>query len=214
MSARLELYLDHVCPYSYMAFCSASRVSEALGLALELCFLPISAPSQGSSAADSAMHTALADADWPAIESLAAADFGLRLRKPAPETRGLAAACLALQIRQSAPELESALHPRLFAARFADGLDLADPVQLGKIAREIGYSQAVTTRSLLDQLPALNLQANRASTKGVTMVPTLLIGGSHLLQGAEPEPVLRASVEQLQLLAAQESNGVTLGSIA
>jgi predicted DsbA family dithiol-disulfide isomerase len=206
MSTRLELYLDHVCPYSYMAFTAACRVSESLGLALELSFLPISAPAQGSSAADLAMHAALASADWPAIESLAGRDFGLRLQKPAPETRGIAAACLALQVRQASPALEVVLHPRLFAARFAEGKDLSDPGQLAVLAKEIGFSQAVTTRSLLDQLPALDAQSERAAAQGVTMVPTLVIGGSHLVLGAEPEPVLRATVEQLQQL--------TIGSIA
>jgi len=199
----LELYLDHACPWSYMAFSATREVAEQKGLLARWRLLPI-AGTVGLSRADSAMHAQRFAAAWPMALTTARNDFGLSLRRPGAGANGVPAAELVGWLRQEMPARESDLHAALFEAQFVLGHDIADPALLRQLAGrllgrevppEIASGKASSTPdSLLEDRRA-------ARAAGVTAVPTIVLAGSHLVLGAEPAPVLAQAIEQLTLLS-------------
>ncbi len=82
----------------------------------------------------------------------------------------------------------------LFAAHFADGRDLGDPVVLCAVASSCGLDAAAARTMLasdaeLDAVHADNLRAHRL---GINGVPCFVVAGRHAIAGAqEPEVIER-----------------------
>ncbi len=79
-------------------------------------------------------------------------------------------------------------------------LDIGDPAVLMAIARSLGLDpsgleECLTTGAMQ---PALAADAAFAEEHGVTAVPAILVAGSHLLLGAQPEAVLRTTIAQFE----------------
>jgi predicted DsbA family dithiol-disulfide isomerase len=86
----------------------------------------------------------------------------------------------------------SAMVDALFAAHFAEGLDIGDPVTLGGLASSLGLDGAAARRYLesdadMDQVHAENLRAHRL---GINGVPCFVVSGRHAIAGAQEPEVL------------------------
>jgi predicted DsbA family dithiol-disulfide isomerase len=228
----IDVFLDHTCPFSYMAFSAVRRAmastSATMPGAMSVTWrpLPIAGGGMYLSPADAAMHAARQSAEWPQVQALAASRFGLTLRPPIWGMDAHAPAAAAHWVRQVQPDAETEFHQALFSAGFESERDLGDsavpadsgdagppannnhprsladignPVTLAAIARSIGVDpsgleECLTTGAM--QL-ALAADAAMAEAHGATAVPAILVGGSHLLLGAQPEAVLRMTVAQM-----------------
>ncbi len=93
----------------------------------------------------------------------------------------------------------------VFAAHFADGRDIGDPLVLVAIAGSCGLNQADARMLLLgdaetDTVHADNLRAHRL---GINGVPCFVVAGSHAIAGAQEPEV----IERLLDVAAVEAQG-------
>jgi predicted DsbA family dithiol-disulfide isomerase len=96
-------------------------------------------------------------------------------------------------VRLAAREgLADAMVKTLFAAHFADGLDIGDPFVLVALANANGLDPTVTRAFLdgddeRDVVHAENLRAHRL---GINGVPCFVLGGRHAIAGAQEAEVL------------------------
>ncbi len=130
----LELYLDHACPWSALAFAATRQVAASLELQPRWRLLPITGAGNAAPA-EAAMHRQRRQAEWPAVLA-AAADFGLALRSPAADLDGRRAAWLVAALRQELPERETELHAALFRAAFHAGRDIGQLDELRSLLGE------------------------------------------------------------------------------
>lgn len=103
---------------------------------------------------------------------------------------------------------QTAAVSRLFKAYFEEGLDIGSKDVLLDIAGEIGLDREMMTRLLDSNADADDIRARDAHTRqrGVTGVPTFVVGNQHVVPGAQP-PELWAQVID-ELAAAQgDDNG-------
>jgi len=89
------------------------------------------------------------------------------------------------------------LHPALFRAHFADGLDISSPKVLGDLARAATLPDARTHEVLTSGVFAATVDQDwdRSRDLGITGVPAFVVG-QHGVVGAQPYPVLAKLVHQ------------------
>jgi len=195
----LDVFLDHTCPFSYMAFRAVRQVAAAVPATVTWRPLPIAGGGASLAPAEAAMHAARQVAEWPEVEVLGAAHFGLSLRPPVWGMDAHAPAVAVHWLRRTRPEAETDFHAALFAAAFEGGRDLGDPLTLGDVARSVGAELSGLDECLASGTmhTALAADAAMAESHGATAVPAVLVGGSHLVLGAQPEAVLRMAVARV-----------------
>jgi predicted DsbA family dithiol-disulfide isomerase len=204
MSLSLELYIDHTCPYSYMAFDATRRVARKRGLPVDWRVLALAGGDLSLTPAEVAMHTQRQAADWPHIEALAAADFQLALTRPVWGADARTAAAAALWAARRSAQSGGSVHAAFFRAYFEEGRDIGEPTVL----RELLRSAEVDPSGLDEALAASAMEAElarhaaAAQARGVTAVPAL-VAGSYLMVGAQPVDVLERSLDQV-VRAAEE----------
>jgi predicted DsbA family dithiol-disulfide isomerase len=198
----IELYLDPVCPYSYLAFTALQRLADRESLEPSYHPLPLAGAEAGLSAAETRMHAQHQEARWPTLRSLARSSFGLALTPVDWGATGHAALALILWQVKNDPSRLAPCWKRLFEARFRDGKDI-DRIEVileickGGPADEI--QAAIEDPAFEDRVFALRRDARKRS---VTLVPTTIFGGGHVIVGAQPEAVLLEALAQVRLAAA------------
>ncbi len=83
---------------------------------------------------------------------------------------------------------QTAAASALFAAYFGAGRDIGDAEVLADIAGGIGMDRDAVRRLLESDADASDIRARDAHARGrgVTGVPTFVVGGTHVLPGAQP----------------------------
>jgi predicted DsbA family dithiol-disulfide isomerase len=79
----------------------------------------------------------------------------------------------------------------LMRAHFEQGRDIGDAPTLAEIAAEAGMDAAVVRRLIGSQADCETVAAmgNEARMMGITGVPSVVIGGAHVVVGAQPADV-------------------------
>ncbi|MBU1237208.1 MAG: DsbA family oxidoreductase [Gammaproteobacteria bacterium] len=87
---------------------------------------------------------------------------------------------------------------RLYSANFQRGEHIGDPDTLVRIAGECGYDTAAVSAFLAShELEAEVLkEAGEVVGKGITMVPTFIIGGKEIIVGAEDPAILAEGIRK------------------
>ena len=93
---------------------------------------------------------------------------------------------LAWALHDHGADEQRALKPRLLHAYFTDGLDVADHGVLTSLADEVGLDPAGAAALLASDVETDFVHAERAEAyeNGITAVPTFVIEGEWMLQGA------------------------------
>lgn len=94
---------------------------------------------------------------------------------------------------------QSAVVSALFRAYFRDGRDIGDSAVLAEIAADAGLDRAMIVRLLASDADADDIRTRdaHARERGVTGVPTFILGNSYVLQGAQPFEVWRDVLREL-----------------
>lgn len=103
------------------------------------------------------------------------------------------------------PEAQTRLKCALFAAHFQQRRNVSDREVLLDIAGAQGLDREAAAAALADDALgiAVKLEERRARENGINAVPTFVINGRYMLQGAqEPEQFARALVQIAQMEAA------------
>jgi predicted DsbA family dithiol-disulfide isomerase len=87
---------------------------------------------------------------------------------------------------------------RLYAANFQRGEHLGDIETLVRIAGECGYDTAAVAAFLASNDLAAEVQKEAAEilAMGITMVPTFIVGGKHVIVGAEDPAILAEGIRK------------------
>ena len=105
-------------------------------------------------------------------------------------------------------EVQRALKARLLRAYFTDGLDVADHEVLADIAADVGLDRTAAAALLASDVEADFVRAERreAYESGIMAVPTFVVAGEWMLQGAhETEKWVKALSHIQQELAARRA---------
>ena len=99
---------------------------------------------------------------------------------------------------------QNAVVAALFRAYFRDGQDIGDAAVLAQIAHASGMDRALTARLLASDADADDLRARDADAraKGVRAVPTFVLAGQYVLQGAQSVAAWQAIIDDLAAQAA------------
>lgn len=87
---------------------------------------------------------------------------------------------------------------RLYSANFQRGEHIGDPDTLVRIAGECGYDTAAVAAFLASDELTEEVERDAAGNlrKGITMVPTFVIGGGQIIVGAEDPAVLAEGIRK------------------
>ncbi|PRY95153.1 putative DsbA family dithiol-disulfide isomerase [Hasllibacter halocynthiae] len=87
----------------------------------------------------------------------------------------------------------------LFAAYFRQGRDIGDPEVLAAIAGEAGMDAGAVARLLASDADRADVAARDANAreKGVTGVPTFIVGDRHAVSGAQPPDLWERVIDEL-----------------
>lgn len=217
----LDVFIDHTCPFSYMAFSAVRRIvlpagSDAAdgtrdwgtgvahrdsGTLVRWRMLPLAVGGPDATPAEAAMRAVRQAAAWPDVAALAEESYGLRLVEPDWGVDARPAALAAKWSEAHAADRVTAFHSTVFRGYFELGSDIADAAVLDDLARSAGIaalgSLAIWLADDAAALAALAADAALAEANGITAVPAILVDGRHLLLGAQPEAVIRATLGEL-----------------
>lgn len=94
---------------------------------------------------------------------------------------------------------QTAVVTRLFKAYFEDGRDIGDHGVLLEIAEGVGLDRDMIARLLGSTSDAEDIQARdaHARVRGVTGVPTFVVGNQHVVPGAQPPELWNRVIDEL-----------------
>lgn len=94
---------------------------------------------------------------------------------------------------------QSAAVSALFRAYLAEGRDIGDHAVLADIAGKVGLDPAMTERLLASDadLDEIRARDEHARARGVTGVPTFVVGNRHVVPGAQPPDLWQSVIDEL-----------------
>lgn len=194
---RVEIWSDVACPWCYVGTRRFERAVEETGIDVDVVYrsfeLDPSVPRDG---------------DAPPLVDYLERKYGDRARVQAAHARLTAAGTelgidfrwagmrrantfdahrlLAWALETSGAEAQRALKQVMLRAYFTDGQVVTDPEVLADLAAEVGLDRDAALEVLASDRYADDVRAAReaAYADGITAVPTFVIEGRYLLQGA------------------------------
>ena len=210
---EVDIWSDVMCPWCAVGYASFARALAQLGGELEVTarFMPFELnPDLPPAGKPQAAH--LAEVYGRTPEQVAAmaqsmAETGRRAGfpmdyegpgdpPPAMMWNTHAAHCLLRwTLAEAGPAAQARLKLALFAAHFRQRRNMADRDVLLDIAAAEGFDRAAAAAALDDEALsiAVRLEEQRGARAGITAVPTFVVNGRYVLEGAqEPEAFARA----------------------
>lgn len=94
---------------------------------------------------------------------------------------------------------QGALVDQLFQRYFVEGQDISDPAVLSDVAESVGMEREIVERLLAGDADRQDLvdEDIAAREMGVSGVPTFIVGGKYVLQGAQPAETWAKVIEEL-----------------
>jgi predicted DsbA family dithiol-disulfide isomerase len=123
---------------------------------------------------------------------------GLEYNRPevVPNTR------LALRLTELARAngLHGAFHDRLMDAYWAEAVNIGDPVELRRLASEVGLAEDAVERVIADDtayLDAVLVSTREAQSVGINAIPAFVLDQRLIVLGAHPIETFRSAFAQL-----------------
>jgi predicted DsbA family dithiol-disulfide isomerase len=194
---RVEIWSDVACPWCYVGTRRFERAVEETGLSVDVVYRSFELDPRVPRGVDSV----------PLVDYLER-KFGDRSRVQAAHARLTAAGAelgidfrwsgmrrantfdchrlLAWALHSEGPSAQRALKKSMLRAYFTDGEDMADHAVLADLAAEVGLDREGAAALLASDDEASFVTAERAEAygDGITAVPTFVIEGEWVLQGA------------------------------
>jgi predicted DsbA family dithiol-disulfide isomerase len=216
---RVEIWSDVACPWCYVGTQRFGRAVEETGADVDVVYrsfeldptVPTGAGSPplvdylerkfGDRSRVQAAHARLTSAG---------ADLGIDFRWEGMRRANTfdAHRLLAWALHEHGPDRQRAVKQRLLQAYFTDGLDVADHGVLAGLAADVGLDAEAAAAFLASGAEADFVRAERAEaySNGITAVPTFVVEGEWMLQGAhEPDKWVKALTHIQSELAAREA---------
>lgn len=214
---RVEIWSDVACPWCYVGMRRFERAVDQTGIPVEVVYrafeldptVPTGVESPplvdylarkfGDRSRVQAAHARLTDAG---------AELGIDFRWAGMRRANTfdAHRLLTWALETAGSERQAALKQALLRAYFTDGHDVADHTVLADLTVEAGLDRAAADAVLASDRYAAEVRAEReeAHRDGIAAVPTFVIEGEWMLQGAHPtEAWVKALTRLSQELAAR-----------
>ena len=212
----MEIWSDVACPWCYIGTVRFTRAVEQAGVDVDVVYRSFE------------LDPRVPTGDGPPLVDYLAQKFGDRSRVQAAHARLTSAGAdlgidfrwegmrrantfdghrlLAWALHESGPGAQRALKERLLAAYFSEGLDVTDHEVLAGLAEDAGLDRGAAAALLASDAEADFVRAEReeAYGHGITAVPTFVVEGEWMLQGAhETEKWVKALTHISDELAAR-----------
>lgn len=196
---RVSVYSDYICPFCYIGSRRLLQLRDEFDLRINWCGLEIhpDTPAEGMPIA----RLGYAPEQWrqmmDALRQMAEQE-GLQLQAHDFTTNSRKALLLAEATKEAGRETFYALHERLFAAFFSDGLNIGDEAVLRQLAAETGVSPALVQEAWHNERYAARMDLNlrHAAELHIRGTPTYVFG-QQLLAGAVATAQLREAAQTL-----------------
>jgi predicted DsbA family dithiol-disulfide isomerase len=193
MSIKIEMFSDFICPFCYIGFETIRRLKPEFDLEIVWRGFQIHPdwPAEGMPAAEfrREMSPQTRRAIWSRIQEMAET-VGLEMTPPTILTNSR----LALEAQEFAAEvgLGEIFAERVYRAYFTEGLNIAQPDIVRRLAADVGLDPLELENALESQRYGLRLKNNAmvAHNRNVDGVPTFFVG-DYPLVGAQSEDVMR-----------------------
>jgi predicted DsbA family dithiol-disulfide isomerase len=193
---KVEIWSDVACPWCYVGMARFERAVAETGVDVDVVYRsfeldPTVPPGQGPPLVDyltrklgdrsrvQAAHARLADAG-------AELDIDFRWSQMRRANTFDAHRLLAWALHTSGPEAQRRLKKALLHAYFTDGREVADHGVLAELAAQVGLDRAAADRLLSsdDEPEFVRAEREEAYGNGINAVPTFIVEGQWMLQGA------------------------------
>ncbi|GAA4954698.1 putative DsbA family dithiol-disulfide isomerase [Nonomuraea thailandensis] len=195
---KVEIFSDVVCPWCYIGHVRFARAAErfrAKGGTIEVTMRPFQLNPDASSDGEPlipALERKFGPNAGQMVERVvgAATAEGLELHydKAVNAATFEAHRLIEVATRQG---LGKEMAERLFRAYFTEGLNVADPGVLDRLAGEVGV------RDSGEGAEEVREQLARARSLGVSGVPLFLFEGKYAVSGAQPEDAFAAAIDEV-----------------
>ena len=204
---KIDIVSDVVCPWCYIG---KKRIEDALKLAadvpVEVDFRPFFlnpwVPREGISREDY-LTTKFGSVDaYKGIAGrvvTAAGEEGLTYRPDLVKRQPNTIDCHRLIHWAEAKGKAAEMKQRLMELYFRDGGDLTDTEVLIKAAADVGLDADDVRRRLAtdEDVELISFQAQEASDKGISGVPTFVFAQKYAVSGAQPAEMLARAIRQV-----------------
>ena len=211
---QVEIWSDVSCPWCYVGTVRFEEAVARTGADVEVVYrafeLDPGVPADGPPLAD---YLAAKFGDLSRVRAAnarltsAGADVGIDFRWTGMHRRNTfdAHRLLVWALRTEGPAVQGRLKRGLLRAHFTDGLDVSDHEVLADLAAAAGLDRAAAAQALASGAEAATVRDEEAAAyeNGIAAVPTFVIEGRWMLQGAlETEQWVKALTKLQAELAA------------
>lgn len=204
---KVEIYSDVVCPWCYIGDRRFARALAAFPEAdrVDVVFRPFQLdPAAPREAVPTVAHLEHRFggrvSGMLAQVSRAAGGEGITMAwdKALLANTETAHRLLSFALSEYGAATQRALAERLFAMVFTDGGNIADHEQLAEAAETVGMSRDRVRAHLTSDAGRRELAADfqRARDLGIRAVPTFIIDGRHVVQGAQPAATFLEALDE------------------
>lgn len=208
---RVEIWSDVACPWCYVGTRRFERAVEETGIDVEVVFrafeLDPTVPT-GEESPPLVEYLARKFGDPSRVQAAharltaAGAELGIDFRWAGMRRANTfdAHRLLTWAVATDGPARQRALKQALLRAYFTDGLDVADHSVLADLAVEVGLDRRAAEEVLASDRYAAEVRAERedAHRNGIAAVPTFVIEGEWMLQGAHDTSAWVKALPRLQ----------------
>jgi predicted DsbA family dithiol-disulfide isomerase len=216
---QVEIWSDVACPWCYVGTQRFGRAVEETGIDVEVVYRSFELDPRVPVGGDSPRLVDYLERKFGDLSRVqaaharltsAGADVGIDFRWSGMRRANTfdAHRLLAWALHEHGADQQRALKLRLLHAYFTDGLDVADREVLASLAGDVGLDPDAAATLLASDAEAEFVHAERAEAygNGITAVPTFVIEGEWMLQGAhETEKWVKALTHISEELAARRA---------
>jgi predicted DsbA family dithiol-disulfide isomerase len=216
---RVEIWSDVACPWCYVGTQRFGRAVEETGVPVDVVYRSFELDPRVPTGGESPPLVEYLERKFGDLSRVqaaharltsAGADLGIDFRWSGMRRANTfdAHRLLAWALHDHGADRQRALKQRLLHAYFTDGLDVADHEVLADLAADVGLDRSAAADLLASDAEAEFVRAERAEaySDGITAVPTFVIEGEWMLQGAhETESWVKALTHIQQELDARAS---------
>lgn len=192
---QVTVWSDYLCPWCYLGLDREQQLVEmGITVVLRPYELHPEIPIGGRPITDGGRTSAVFDHVGRECEAV-----GLPFARPArsPNTRRVLQA--AEHVRLAQPQAFDALHRALFAAHFADGLDIEDPAVVDELIERSGGDHAPVRAAVDDGTAHAALEASMAEAyeHEITGTPAFLMPSGFVIPGVQDRETMQRIAERL-----------------
>ena len=194
---QVEIWSDVACPWCYVGTQRFGRAVQETGIDVDVVYRSFELDPTVPTGEDSPPlieYLARKFGDSSRVQAAharlttAGAELGIDFRWSGMRRANTfdAHRLLAWTLHEHGPDKQRAVKQRLLHAYFTDGADVADHAVLAGLAADVGLdrSESATFLATNDEADFVRAERDEAHAAGISAVPTFIVEGQWMLQGA------------------------------